>query len=231
MRIVAMMLVASAVLIGCGEEGSIPSGSRCTAPAGVDAAPSSLLGAFELIDSLPHPVTVACFVESLERPLTIIGSTNDFTFQPAEQGSPRVLAMLDGLVVSWVPSGDGSDRLEFAEERANARSIKAEILMPVERPITAANFEHVLHEGGQGTVCSGCHFSEERVDLGFADFFESGALRVAPEEVVRVDHFRSLHDGCDSGADPRRCDIFEAMFGHGELHDGDFPADLPTIYD
>lgn len=227
-----MLFVGALSLGGCAESAAdAPEDARCRAPAGVDASPSSLVAVFELIDSLPHPVTLECFVESLERPLDMIASTNDFSIQPAEPDSPRVFAINDQLITSWVPTGDGSKRLEFAEQRSDARSVKAEILMPVEEPITAANFEHMLHTGGQSTVCSGCHFDEEPANVGPGDLFESGALGVATTEVVRVPMLRQLHEECDRGDDGRRCDIFEAMFEHGEVRDGDFPRDLPTVYD
>jgi hypothetical protein len=176
-------------------------------------------------------VTVECFVESLQRPLDVIGSSNDFSAQPARTDSPRVLVMYDPLIVSWVPSGDGSERLEFSEERPGSRSVKAELLMPVEEAIGPPNFEHMFNTGGMSTVCGGCHFDEEPADIGYGNLYESGALRVAPQEVVGVPYLRQLHEECDRADDARRCDIFGAMFEHGEVRDSDFSRDLPTVYD
>lgn len=225
------MLLFAGLAAGCVVPASEQPSAPCGPPAGVDASPNSLVAVFELIDALPHPVTVECFVESLERPLNIIASTNDFSAQPGETTSPRVLVMYDQFIASWVPSGDGRGRLEFAEERPDGQSVKGELLMPLDGPITTANFEHMLHSGGGGTVCSGCHFDEEPADIGFGEFYQSQALRVAPDEVVSVARLRALHDECDGSRDAERCDIFEAMFGHGAVVDADFPRDLPTVYD
>lgn len=209
--------------------------SRCRAPEGIDASPNSLVAVVELLESLPRPVTVECFVESLERPLNLIASESTFSAQPAAQGSPRIFGMYEGFIASWVPRGDGSHVLEFAEQRPDFRSVKAELHMPIEGAITYDDFAHVNKdpELGEGTICGGCHHLEEPVpDIGLGGtFYQSEALRVATAETVRVQTLRDLHDYCDPEFDPRRCDILAATFDHGEVVDSDFPRVLPTIYD
>lgn len=56
---------------------------RCVAPPGISAAPSSIAAAVALINALPPPVTVACFVESLDRPLQVVATASDLSAQPA----------------------------------------------------------------------------------------------------------------------------------------------------
>ena len=185
----------------------------------------------ELLDALPKPTTVECFVESLDRPLKVIGSTSTLSAQPANQGSPRLFGIFGPLLVSWVPAGPGSRVLEFSEERGAILSVKAELHMPIEDKIEYADFEHILLEGG-GTACGACHLLEEPVDdIPLGPFFASEALRPGTPDTVRVQTVRDLHNHCDLDFDARRCSILAATFEHGEVVDSDFPRPLPTIYD
>lgn len=206
---------------------------RCVAPDGVDTSPNSLIDVVALLDALPRPVTVECFVESLERPLKVIASSSTFSAQPAAQGSPRVFVLYDNFVISFVPMGDGSHVLEFAEERPDARSVKAELHVPIERDITYADFTHIENSAEiPPTICGGCHHGEAPVDdIPLGVFYASEALRPSLAETVRVQDLEDLHTYCDPAFDERRCSIFSAMFDHGPVEDTDFPRALPTIYD
>lgn len=198
----------------------------------MDNAPQTIAGVVDLIDALPRPVTVACFVESLARPMTVIGSSSFFSAQPAAGAeAPRIFAVYDAMIMSFVPDGDGSYLLEFAEERPSNLSVKAEVHMPVEGEITYDDaFDHLRFR--EGTVCGSCHRAEEPAqDIEYGDAYVSLALRPATHETVRVDEIRAQALACDSEATPRRCEIYDALFGGGDVHDGDFPRSLPTIYD
>lgn len=220
--------------LGCGEdavESDIDEG-RCRPPTNVSGAPQTIDGVIELMNALPKPVTVPCFVESLDRPMTVIGSSDFFSAQPAAgDHAPRIFAVYDKMIMSWVPDGKGSTVLEFAEERGINLSVKAEIVMPVEDDITPeAAFEHIKF--GDGTVCGSCHRQEEQApDVAYGDAYQSIALRPARTEVVRLSDMLFQHEVCDPELTPRRCEIYDAMFYRGDVEDGDFPRLLPTIYD
>lgn len=206
---------------------------RCQAPDGVDAAPRTIEDAVYLLDSLPKPVTVECFVESLERPMTVIGSTDFISAQPAAgDAAPRIFAVYDTLIVSWVPDGDGSKVLEFAEEREGLMSVKAEINMPIEGTIAPeVAFDHIRNEGF-GTVCGTCHVAEVvDPEIDYAEAYMSQAMKPALSETMRLDDLETVADWCDPKATPRRCRIWDAVFYRGDLVDGDFPRPLPSIYD
>lgn len=205
---------------------------RCHAPDGVNAAPSTIFEALTFIDSLPRPVTVPCVVESLARPMSIIGSTSPFSAQPAAgDEAPRIFAIYETLVLSFVPDGDGSRVLEFAEERPNARSVKAELKMPVEGELVFAEaFDHL--EMNTGSVCGSCHKNEQPAwDIDYANAFESQALRPTRNDVVDLYTIFEQAEACDSQITPDRCDIYDALFYRGDVLDGDFPRPLPTIFD
>jgi len=205
---------------------------RCHAPDGVSAAPKTIFEALTFIDSLPRPVTVPCAVEALERPMSIIGSTSPFSAQPAAgDEAPRIFAIYDTLVLSFVADGDGSHVLEFAEERPNARSVKAELKMPVTAELVFTEaFEHLEME--TGSVCGSCHKNEQPAwDIKYANAFESQALRPTPNDVVDLYTIFEQAEACDEETTPDRCEIYDALFYRGEIEDGDFPRPLPTIFD
>lgn len=219
---------------GTSNTGEQPPGEQpCAAPDGVSNAPDSIVSMVALMEALPQPVTVPCFVQALPRPMSIVASSSTFSAQPAAEGSPRVFAILDKFVVSWVPGGPGSEVLEFSEERPDGMSIKAELKMPVQGPITYEHFSHINQPERSGTACRGCHQNETLADdIGLGgEFFMSEALRVATRERVSVDAMRDLHLYCDRELNAERCDIFAAMFDHGEVVEGEFLRSLPTIYD
>jgi len=230
-----LSVMVGLLLVSCSaDDGPALDENRCRAPAGVDASPGTIEEALTLIDSLPRPVTVACVIESLERPMTIIGSYDVFSAQPsAGMDAPRIFAIYDRLILSFVPDGDGSHVLEFAEERPGNLSIKAELLMPIEAELDPADaFGHIKRDSGEGTTCGNCHGREELAqDIDWAEAYVSEALRPATSEVARVEDMKASHAACDAKATPRRCEIYDAIFGFGAVEDGDFPRPLPTIYD
>ena len=228
-----LMALMASMLGGCAETADEPVyPGRCQAPDGVDAAPKTIEGAMLLADSLPKPLSVSCFVESLQRPMTVIGSTDFISAQPAAgREAPRIFAIYDTLIISFVPDGDGSKVLEFAEERPNGLSVKAELKMPATGPVTRQlPFEHILEPGG--TTCGTCHaFEVLDPTIDYAEAYSSEAIRPAVSRTMRLSDLEVSAEECDPEATPDRCGIFDALFYRGEVRDGDFPRALPTIYD
>lgn len=229
-----LLLVLFVAAAGCASdpepEPTYP--GRCAAPDGVESRPQTIEDAMLLADSLPKPLTVACFVEALDRPMKVIASTDFISAQPAGGAdAPRVFVFYDQLIISFVPDGEGSQVIEFGEERPFASSVKAEIKMPVDGPITRElPFEHIQAQGG--TTCGGCHTGEARDGvIDYAEAYTSEAIRPALSQTVRLDGLEDAAGRCDPEATPRRCSIFDALFYRGELSDADFPRSLPTIYD
>ncbi len=206
----------------------------CRAAEGVDASPSTIEGVLALMNSLPKPVTVECFVESLERPMPIIGSLDTASAQPSNgEHAPRLFAIYGTMVISFVPDGEGSRVIEFAEQRPNLRSVKAELKMPIEDEATPEDaFEHIKQENGEGTICGTCHVDEERAtDITYGEAYVSRAFRPTRPLTVTLDYVEAEHEACDPDATPRRCSIYDALFSRGNVYDGDFPRPLPTILD
>lgn len=222
--------------LGCSDPESetpqVLDGQTCIAPSGVSNAPTTIKEALDLIDSLPRPVTVPCFIDSLARPLKLIASSSPFSAQPAFNAeAPRVFVVIDTLIISWVPDGDGSKVLEFAEERDFARSVKAELHMPVTGEMAYADaFDHLLRNEEKESSCGICHGQEERAtDITYGNAFMSLALKPRDADVVNVARMRQIHEACDGNATPGRCAIYEAMF-RGDVEDTDFGRALPTFF-
>lgn len=222
-------------LTGCAEPEDVSpfeDERTCVTPSDQTGNPQTIKEVLDLINALPRPVTVECFIDSLDRPLKLIGSTSIFSAQPAHSDeAPRIFAANEGLIISWVPDGEGSKLLEFAEERPFARSVKAEVYMPVEGEFSYDDaFDHLLRSDGQSSTCGICHGQEVRAeDIDYAVAFESLALRPREMDMVTVQRMRILHEACDVEETPERCAIYEAMF-RGSVEDANFGRTLPTFF-
>src|SRR5687767_916415 len=104
---------------------------RCRAPAGFSGSPRTIAEAIALVNALPPPVTLACFLQSLDRPLYAYATYSVISLQPAVGArSPRIFLFdgkSGGLVMSIVPEGMGSHALEFGQFVDETRTIKGEI--------------------------------------------------------------------------------------------------------
>ncbi len=205
---------------------------RCTPPAGVSGSPQTIEQAVALINALPKPTTLACYLESLDRPLALYPTSGTVSAQPA-QGvrSPRIFIFSGPLISSIVPDGAGAHLLEFGQLDGKS-SIKGELTFPVTAPLSAeAPYAQVMFSAG-ATSCSFCHRDEapdRAVGAMFA--YRSRALRPVPEERVPVAYLEAQQRLCDPAAEPERCELLDALLVHGPVVLQHFPADLPTIFE
>lgn len=205
-----------------GSSGNTPepvASGGCRAPAGVSSAPSSIPEALALMNALPRPTTLECFLQSLERPLALSATSSALSLQPApDERNPRMFISIGNLVMSVVSDGEASETLEFGYRTSPTRSIKAEVLFPLERDMTPARlFDRVMV--GSSTVCGRCHTAELRSD--FPEFpegvFESNVLEPYTFNEVAVDTLRAEAAACDEAAEPGRCAMLSAIFDYGEV--------------
>ncbi len=223
---------------GCGgepAEASRPAAraptSGCRAPAGTSAAPTTIAETVTLINALPKPLSLPCFLESLDRPLQMHASLSLFSAQPSNgTRSPRIFLFRDPLVMSIVPEGDGAALLEFGEQRPNLRSLKAEIEFPVASELApSAPFDGLLFNA-QLTTCGGCHADEQQEsELSGVRAFASIALRPHASDRVSVQSLGKELEICDHAREPLRCAMLDALLGWGQVTERDFPADMATL--
>lgn len=191
---------------------------------------SSIADAMGRLNALPAPADGACFIATLPRPLAVVATFAKTSAQPAEgPSSPRLLFLLPKLVISAVPSGDGSKVLELGEWMTATRTLKGEVGLPITAPLAPdAAYRHVLL-GTDRTVCATCH-REEAPHPSIAGAFVSSAFKPAPGTLVSVAELEKLHDACSRESDAsERCAMFHAIFDFGEVRPGAFAAEVETM--
>ncbi len=228
-------LVAGLFLVGCGEGDAQPAPGRarspeCVAPAGVSNHPTSIEQTRLLINALPKPLTLACFVESLARPLRLFASRSQLSAQPATGlRSPRLFVFMGANTMTVVPEGDGAHLLEFGEQRDDFRSLKAEIPFPVTTELAPDAPFHIMFNE-RLTNCAFCHAAEEQdPSIGYARAFVSEALRPRDGERVAPESMRAELASCDASREPGRCALLDALFGWGPVEEQPFPAGMATF--
>jgi hypothetical protein len=206
---------------------------RCQAPAGVSSSPGTIEEAVQLLNALPKPTSVACFIESLARPLSLYATDSIFSAQPAHSiQSPRVFLKIDQLWLSMVVDGDASFLLEFGflPDPTVFRSIKAELKLPLTEAVTpAAAYERVRYLSG--TSCGICHYDERREEgIDFAEAFSSISFQPRSETRVSVESLQRENLACDFQTTFPRCELLSALFDGGPVSETPFPADMLTFF-
>jgi hypothetical protein len=181
-----------------------------------------------MLNGLPRPLEMPCFVASLSGRLELAAALSRTSAQLAyERHSPRLFIFLDPLILTLAFDGTGRDLLEMGELRGEGRTLKAELAFPlVEEVSAAAPFEHTLFDGERST-CFFCH-ANERVasDIPFTKAFESVALRPSDAALVNVDFLRSQAASCNDVEQPYRCALLRAVFEREAVEQRGFPPNF-----
>src|SRR5690606_30220026 len=165
---IASWLAASSVLAGCsggdGADSAVQEAplSACSEPPGQVHAPHSVLEVVELLNAMPKPVTLSCFVESLARPLALAASRSMFSAQPAlDARSPRLFIFSDGPIMTLVAERGGRHVLACVELRSATHSLNAEVEYPVERELEPTEaFDQVMYNDTTA-ICAFCHGADQ----------------------------------------------------------------------
>lgn len=206
---------------------------RCKPPAGTTGSPQTIEQAVALLNALPKPTSVACFVESLDRPLIISATNSPFSAQPAfSNKSPRVFIKTGELWSSIVIDGDASELIEFGYLiPGTLRSIKAELHLPLHAPVTpGAPYERVMF-GTTGTSCGLCHSDEQLEQVGdIPNVFSSVAFKPRSDTRIGLEGLRLEAETCSWQAEPARCEMLASVFGFGAVVEGAFPESMVTFF-
>jgi hypothetical protein len=202
----------------------------CAPAPGTTGSPSTIAETVDLVNGLPKPVSLACFLEALERPLRLVATRSFFSAQPAMGSrSPRIFLFMDGIIQSVVHEGSARNLLEMGEATSPGSSIKAELEFPITENITLATaFERLPLD--DLTTCGVCHNGHVPV-LGIDGAFESEVLRPADQELVPLAELEGEARNCDGELEPERCAMLGALFQHGEVIAAEFPRSIRTIFD
>ena len=164
-----MFVAMSLALAGCISGASSTSSSsavheRCVAPSGVSGDPRSIYEAMTLINALPKPLSIACFLEALERPLLIQATSSQLSAQPAGgPGSPRIFLFRGGLFMAVVPSNAAQVELEFGEFAGVGATVKGAVFFPILAAVPTS-LPYTTVRAGTGTSCGNCHGAEVRMN-------------------------------------------------------------------
>ncbi len=195
----------------------------CVPGPGATGSPQTIDEAVSLINSLPMPVSVACFLESLDRPLDIYGTNSTGSAQPStDVNNPRIFIIRNNLYISVTPNGIAKTLVEFSHLETTTTSAKGELEFPITSPIaTSLPFDRI--QFGGGTTCRFCHTGEIQGST------VSQAIRPNPFARVSAAALQQQHRTCDPIANRYRCDIFQSIFGYGPVRSIEFPASMPTL--
>lgn len=206
---------------------------RCQPPQGTTGSPRTIEEAVALLNALPKPTSVACFVESLDRPLDIYATNSIFSAQPAlSTSSPRVFIKRDRLWLSVVIDGASSYLVEFGHitDDPEPRSLKGELKLPLV-DVVQPNDPYDQVRFGEGTACGLCHTDERRdASIDFATAFTSTAYRPRPETRVAVDALRLQDQQCNWQTEPHRCEMLSSLFQGGLVTEVSFPDTMSTFF-
>ncbi len=208
-----------------GEPSPWPLPRTCIAPEGL-GSPSTIEDVVTLVNALPKPLELPCVLESLDRPLSLYASMSVAGAQPAMgPQSPRIFLFFGDLVMSVVPEGEARRTLELSYAIGDRRSIKAELVFPIDQMLEpSAPYDAV--ELGSGTSCGLCHGGESRVtSIDFASAWASDMFQDDPDQRLSRSFVRQSALDCDHEAEPERCEMFDAIFGHGDVESGDLARD------
>jgi hypothetical protein len=187
-------------------------------------APHTVDDVIARLNALPRPVSIACFVASLPRPLPLVGTTSRFSAQPAGgPDDPRLFLFTPGTLLSVVPDGDGKDLLEVGEIVTTSRTLKAEFKLPLDREVTRDDAYAHLDFAPTVSSCGLCHAQEEphpahrvaRVSV---------ALKPNARSLVPLERLRAFAAACDVEANRARCLTWQGLFGYGEVVGTVFPS-------
>jgi hypothetical protein len=203
--------------------------SVCKPPTGVSGSPKTFENVVRLINALPKPLTLPCFLESLDRPLSIHATLGASSAQPSTgPDNPRIFIFEGNLSLSVVADGPGRNYVELGLLVSNTDSKKGELQFPIDKNIDFAEpYNHLRNPLGSGTNCVLCH-TNEIVDssVTFAKAYTSKAIKPSSFAKMPINEVKDLNKNCSLDSTDFRCVFLNSILNNGEILDGDFPENM-----
>lgn len=194
--------------------------SRCKGPSTIQL--NNFAALVDWINAMPKPLTLACFIASLPRPLYYNATHSRSSVQPAiGRLNPRIFIQYDQLWLSFVPheamtavkdpitgartsvwDADGIQLLEFSLEVESdlpvPQSIKGELAFPILNTIPRNAPYARIADSAQESTCKACHANETIVGaLDGVPIFRSKMLRSAKQTLMQPDDIFLHYYACD----------------------------------
>jgi hypothetical protein len=195
-------------------------------------SPRSVVEVVEMLNAMPKPVTLPCFLETLKRPLALQATASVFSAQPAVgKRSPRVFVFLSPLIASVAPDGEGRDLLELGEQRSETHSLKAELEFPITAELGPTDPYTSLRYDDRLSTCDFCHADPSPApEPTYPYALISQAMRPIPRERVAIETLRVEAEACDDESEPERCAMLNALFDAMPPSEAEFPATYRTFF-
>lgn len=188
-------------------------------------SPKNIEDTINLINALPRPLTMECFLTSLKPPLSVFAVNSTFSAQPAmDQQNPRIFIVRDSFSLSVVPAGVGRNLLEFGEFNGGVESFKGELEFPITDTVTIEKIVSHISQTSNISTCVTCHSSERLAPYrSLGNLFVSKFVR--PSESQRVDQsfLKNQATACNPAINKLRCEILNAIYVNGQAQDASFP--------
>lgn len=205
-------------------------GRACFAQNGATGTPRSVEQVVALINSLPRPVTLPCFLEALDHPIHMFASQSSASAQPASgPENPRFFIFNLPLIMTVTTDGVGENKLLLSVLKpGNLLSTKAQIEFPVSGELTT-EMPYTSAFSNGGTSCRACHQNESAdPTVNVAAAFMSSALRPLAASEVDLNSMESQYQLCNPLQTPDRCLMLRVLFGTGPVLRTDFPAGMQS---
>ncbi len=185
-------------------------------------SPESIKEVVDLINALPKPLSIHCFLYNLDLPFNFVATASSFSAQPAPNAaSPRIFLIHDSLIISVVPDGFARDSIEFSEVILGTdRSIKADIKFPITETMSESDAYLSIQSSSGGTSCKICHGSETNLGGGK---YSSRIIDPDPLENVSYESVKTLTEQCSSENDEFRCEMLKIVLSNSRLTDEGWP--------
>lgn len=191
--------------------------------------PQSIDQMMSLIQALPKPLTIDCFISALRKPLKIYAVDNAFSAQPsAGPENPRIFLVNNRLIMSVVPAGIGRFLLEVSQVVGPSVSVKGEIEFPVKTNIPPDSvYTRIRDNAFAGTSCRVCHMNETTYASTQTTSVFASRL-IPPDPFKRVSQASMLGQAsrCNPEKELYRCLMLRAIFIDGQATDTEFPTGL-----
>lgn len=225
-RLSLILFTVGLLTLSCTDDkGASSSSQSCTGPSDSLGSPKTIEETVTLINSLPRPLSLSCFLNSLKAPLNVFAVNSTFSAQPAvDQNSPRIFIIRSNLVLSVAAGGVGRNLLEFGEFTNSTESIKGELEFPLEGTVTVDQIMKQISQSTNTSTCVTCHSAERKVQYNnLGQLFANKVVRPSESQRVTSSYLKSQATACNPDLNQHRCEVLNAVFSNGQGQDSSFP--------